>query len=142
VPPPRRVGLQVTLELLYTGDPVDTATADEYGLVNRVLPSEELGPAADELAREIGNGPTQALVVAKDLVLDNLDCGFEDALDVEAVQQALLYTTNDHREGVRAFEEGSRVRGALRGVRTIVTFTVAVRTVTPRRTRPASRRRP
>lgn len=102
---PRRVGPQVTLELLYTGEPIDAATAGECDLVNRVLPPEELGDAVDDLARQIGDGPTQALVGAKDLVLDNLDRGFEEALDAEAAQQALLYTTDDHREGVQAFEE-------------------------------------
>lgn len=102
---PRRVGPQVTLELLYTGEPVDATTAAEYGLVNRVLPAGELGSVVDDLARDLGNGPTRALAGAKELVLDNLDRGFEGALDAEAAQQALLYTTEDHREGVRAFEE-------------------------------------
>lgn len=102
---PPRVGPQVTLELLYTGEPIDAATADEYGLVNRVLPADELGSAVEDLARDVGNGPTQALIRAKNLVLNNIDRGFEEALNAEAAQQALLYTTDDHREGVRAFEE-------------------------------------
>jgi enoyl-CoA hydratase/carnithine racemase len=49
-----------------------------------------------------------ALAAAKELILDGLDRDFEEALDAEAAKQALLYTTDDHREGVRAFEEKRR----------------------------------
>jgi enoyl-CoA hydratase/carnithine racemase len=105
---PRRVGTGTALELLYTGERIGAAEADEYGLVDRVVPPEELDPVVEELAVSIASGPTMALAAAKELILDGLDRDFEEALDAEAAKQALLYTTDDHREGVRAFEEKRR----------------------------------
>jgi 2-(1,2-epoxy-1,2-dihydrophenyl)acetyl-CoA isomerase len=105
---PRRVGTGTALELLYTGERIGAAEADEYGLVDRVVPPEELDPVVEELAVSIASGPTMALAAAKELILDGLDRDFEEALDAEASTQALLYTTEDHREGVRGFEEKRR----------------------------------
>lgn len=105
---PRRVGPGTALELLYTGERVDAAEAHEHGLVDRVVPPGELDAVVAELAGRFASGPTVALAAAKELVLDGLDRGFDEALDAEAATQALLYTTDDHREGVRAFEEKRR----------------------------------
>jgi 2-(1,2-epoxy-1,2-dihydrophenyl)acetyl-CoA isomerase len=103
---PRRVGTQTALELLYTGELINAEMAADYGLVTRVESPNEIDDAVAELAKTVAQGPTKALVGAKDLVLRNLDRNFDDALHAEAVQQALLYTTDDHREGVRAFKAG------------------------------------
>ena len=102
---PRLAGTKVALELLYTGEPIDAVTAEAHRLVNRVVPAADLDGAVEELARHVAEGPTRALVGAKDLVLGNLERDFDEPLDAEAARQALLYTIDDHREGVRAFEE-------------------------------------
>jgi enoyl-CoA hydratase/carnithine racemase len=101
---PRRIGTNAALELLYTGEIIDAETASDYGIVNRRVPEADVNATTAELAEDIASGPTRALVAAKELVLSNLDRNFDDALDAEAASQALLYTTEDHREGVEAFE--------------------------------------
>ena len=100
---PRRVGPHTALELLYTGELIDIGTAVDEGIVTRVEHPEDIDDAVTELATVIAEGPTKALVSTKELVLGNLDRDFDDALHAEAAQQALMYTTDDHREGVRAF---------------------------------------
>ncbi|HEX5572210.1 MAG TPA: enoyl-CoA hydratase-related protein, partial [Ktedonobacterales bacterium] len=57
---PRIVGMGRALELLLLGDTIDAATAERYGLVNRVVAHEELLPKTYELARRLAQGPTLA----------------------------------------------------------------------------------
>src|SRR6059058_1823338 len=62
---PRVVGTGRASELLLLGDTIDAATADRYGLVNRVVPPADLLPTAQEWARRLAAGPTLALSMTK-----------------------------------------------------------------------------
>src|SRR6476620_5106787 len=62
---PRVVGMGRATELLLLGDTIDAATADLYGLVNRVVPHEQLMVAALEWAKRLAEGPSQALSMTK-----------------------------------------------------------------------------
>lgn len=102
---PRLVGKGRALEMLLTGDPVGAEEAREMGLVNRVVEPDQLLDAARELAQRIlRNGP---LAVA--LTLQTVHRGYEmpltEALEWEASQYALSCSTDDVREGTRAFLE-------------------------------------
>ena len=102
---PRLVGLTRAMELMMSGRKVDAAEALAIGLVNRVMPDEELGGAVAKLAQEYANAPTRAIGLIKQAVDYALDHTLEEALEQEAELQAQAGRTADHVEGVAAFLE-------------------------------------
>ena len=102
---PRLVGLGNTFLLQYTGDRVDGAEAFRMGLVGRVVPHEELMPAAVELASRIARGAIQSMSLIKYLVHRSLDTGLEESLELAHVAQDIARGTEDHKEAVQAFLE-------------------------------------
>lgn len=103
---PRLVGLGRATELLLLGDRVDAETAERIGIANRVVPDDELPGATRELAERLASGPTFAFGATKMLLTRELDMDLGGSLELEATTQALLMTTNDHREFYEAFKEG------------------------------------
>ncbi len=102
---PRLVGKGRALEMLLTGDPIPADEAQRIGLVNRVVPREELLPSARQLAaRIIGNGPV-AVALCLQAVQRGLEMPLDAALSWEASQFGLSCATEDLREGTRAFLE-------------------------------------
>ena len=100
---PRLVGLGNTFLLQYTGDPVDGAEAFRMGLAARVVPHEEMLPAAMELASRIARGATRSMSLIKYLVHRSLDTGLEESLELAHAAQDIARATEDHREAVQAF---------------------------------------
>jgi enoyl-CoA hydratase/carnithine racemase len=100
---PRVVGLGRAFELLLLGDTIDAATAERYGLVNRVVPHEELLPKTYELARRLAQGPTLAIGMTKRMVNIELSMDLVSAVEAEAQAQALLLMGEDHRAFYEAF---------------------------------------
>lgn len=102
---PRLVGRGRALQLLLTGETIDAAEAWRIGLVNRVVPGNELMTAATTTLNAIlANGPL-AVAMCIDLVNRGLDMPLSDALAFEAGQFGLLAATSDMAEGTRAFLE-------------------------------------
>jgi enoyl-CoA hydratase/carnithine racemase len=102
---PRIVGLGRAFELLFFGDTIDAATAERYGLVNRVVPHDELLPTAHEWASRLVEGPTLAISMTKHLVNNELNMDLVSALESEAQAQALMLMGEDHRIFYEAFKE-------------------------------------
>jgi 2-(1,2-epoxy-1,2-dihydrophenyl)acetyl-CoA isomerase len=102
---PRQIGLRRAKQMAYFGDPVDAATALEWGLVNEVVPPEELHETALAWGRRLATGPTTALSLIKRLLDASGDGSFEDAVENEARAQHITYTTADMAEGITAFME-------------------------------------
>lgn len=102
---PRFVGMGRALELAYTNDLVDAATALQLGLVNKVFPADELMPKARELATKLASGPTKSYGLTKRALLRAASANVLDALDYEAHLQDIAGRTADHKEGVAAFLE-------------------------------------
>lgn len=100
---PRVVGLGRAYELLLLGDTIDAATAERYGLVNRVVPHDEVLSATMEWARRLASGPTQALAMTKRMLNNELGMDLVSAIEAEAQAQALLLLGNDHRAFYDAF---------------------------------------
>jgi len=100
---PRLVGLGRALEMMMLAEPVDATAAERCGLVNRVVPHEELLPRALEWAARLAHGPTRAYGLIKRAVAHNLSTDLSGALDYEAFLQEIAGRTDDHREGVAAF---------------------------------------
>jgi enoyl-CoA hydratase/carnithine racemase len=103
---PRLVGLGRATELLLLGDKVDADRAAALGLANRVVDDPELPAAAAELARRLADGPALAYAATKVLLGRELDLPLSGALELEAVTQALLLGSDDHREFYAAFTQG------------------------------------
>jgi len=102
---PRLVGLARAKELMFTADEVDARRALELGLVNRVVPPEELMPAAMELAQRLASGPTRAIGMIKNMLNRSFESSLEEALEREASLQGVAVSTNDVREGIMSFLE-------------------------------------
>jgi len=102
---PRLVGLARAYEFLLTGDIIDAQEAERIGMVNRVVPHDQLMTAAIELAAKIAKNPPLTVRLTKEAVHKGL------ALPVELFRtfwgQASVYLTEteDHKEGARAFAE-------------------------------------
>ncbi len=107
---PRLVGLARAAELAFTGDEVSAAEAERIGLVNRVVPADELESATRELARKLANGPTRAIGLIKRSFNRALESGLDEALGYEAWMQELAARTEDFAEGVAAFREKRQAR--------------------------------
>ena len=91
--------------MLLTGDPIDAAEALRIGLVSRVLPGDELLPAATELAHRIAERPPIAAQAAKANLRAALSMGLEPAIQYERELQAVALGTRDAAEGRAAFAE-------------------------------------
>ncbi|WUO34922.1 enoyl-CoA hydratase-related protein [Streptomyces sp. NBC_00286] len=102
---PRLVGPQRAKELMFFGDALSAADAERLGLVNRVVPAEELEKTAREWAERLAAGPTRALALTKQLVNASLDSERATAFAAEAAAQEINMTTADAKEGVAAFVE-------------------------------------
>jgi len=101
---PRLVGYGRATELLMLGDTIDAATADRYGLVTQLLDdADDLDDACAALARRLADGPTLGLQQTKSLITRELDMPLGSAMELDAMTQALLMTTQDHAEFHAAF---------------------------------------
>jgi len=102
---PRIVGVAKALELIWTGDFIDTQEALRLGYVSKVVPADELLPAARELAGRIARGPAVAVQLAKRLVYRGQSSDVHEAFEAAGQAMAIVQATEDAREGPRAFAE-------------------------------------
>ncbi|HXH06214.1 MAG TPA: enoyl-CoA hydratase-related protein [Vicinamibacterales bacterium] len=104
----RLVGKGRALELLLTGEPISAEEAWRIGLVNRVVPAAALRAEALRLAHELAGKAPVAMRFILDAVHRGLDLPLADAQALEATLFGLVATTEDMREGTRAFLEKRR----------------------------------
>ena len=102
---PRLIGTAKALEICLTGEPIDATEAYRVGLVNRVVPPEQLISAAEEIARKICLGAPLSLIAIKEAINKGVEVPLEDGLRLESELAMLLSTTEDQKEGSRAFAE-------------------------------------
>jgi enoyl-CoA hydratase len=102
---PWLVGAARAKEFLMTGDLLTAEEAYRIGLVNHVVPADELMPKALALADRLANGPTQAIRGTKVSVNKILRETVNLVLDTSLALEKLCFTTADHREAIDAFLE-------------------------------------
>ena len=100
---PRLVGMHGAKELALLARIIDAHEAAAIGLVNRVVPDAELDALVDGWVAELVAGPPIALALTKRLLNNSFNVTLEEALDDEAVSQAVNLGTTDHREAIAAF---------------------------------------
>ncbi|HJR75049.1 MAG TPA: enoyl-CoA hydratase-related protein [Luteimonas sp.] len=101
----RLAGRAAALELCLTGAPIDAARALQLGIVNRVVPAAELEAETMKLAEQLANAAPLALRGMIDCVNVGAECGLEEGLEYESAQFGLIFSSEDMREGTRAFLE-------------------------------------
>ncbi|WP_394777621.1 enoyl-CoA hydratase/isomerase family protein [Undibacterium sp.] len=100
---PRIVGMRKTLELMLLADNFDADTALRYGLVNQVVPPEQLRDVTDKLVSRLLHGPHETYVRMKRLVYQSCSTSLAQQLDDEIEHFAAISTTKDFEEGISAF---------------------------------------
>jgi 2-(1,2-epoxy-1,2-dihydrophenyl)acetyl-CoA isomerase len=102
---PRLTGLHKAKELIFFGDDVSAAEAERLGLVNLVVPDEDLDSTVTTWAERLASGPTVALGLAKRLLNRSLDSDRATSFAEEAMAQEIAMTSVDAVEGVASFVE-------------------------------------
>lgn len=99
------IGLSRAKMLYYTGDLVSADEAYQIGLLNRIVPPDELMPTTLDFARKLAKRAPQSLGLAKRLLNASANVDTQSAILLESMTQSLLIKTDDHKEGLRAFRE-------------------------------------
>ena len=105
---PRHVGLSKATELLILGEGLSAEQADALGLAYKVVDDADLAGATGELAARLAEGPALAYANTKMLLSRELDMDLAASIELEAMTQALLMTSDDHAEFYKAFNEGRK----------------------------------
>ena len=101
----RLAGRAATLELCLLGAPIDAARAAQLGIVNRVVPADELEAETMKIAVQLAASAPLALRGMIDCINVGGECGLEEGLEYESAQFGLVFSTEDMREGTAAFLE-------------------------------------
>lgn len=104
----RLVGEGKAKELIYLGEIFDAQKALDLGVINRLVPLEELEAETLKLARKLTRKPPIALRTAKELIQLSYDVDIHTGLMMEKEKFGYLFSTEDQREGMLAFLEGRK----------------------------------
>jgi crotonobetainyl-CoA hydratase len=106
---PRRIPFHVAMDLLLTGRRIDAREAKQWGLVNEIVPAEQLMTRARELAQQLADGPPLVFAAIKEIIRETTHLSIEQAFE-QVTRRHLptvdrLYSSEDQKEGARAFAE-------------------------------------
>jgi len=106
---PRRIPFHVAMDLLLTGRRIDAREAKQWGLVNEIVPAEQLMTRARELAQQLVAGPPLVFAAIKEIIRETTHLSIEQAFE-QVTRRHLptvdrLYSSEDQKEGARAFAE-------------------------------------
>src|SRR5215510_814996 len=99
------IGYGKAKELIFTGEMIPAAEAERIGLVNRVVPHDDLMDHARKLAEHLLTRAPEALGLAKRILWHSVNSDFATGRMLEALGQSILVKSKDHREGIIAFRE-------------------------------------
>ncbi len=102
---PRLLGHARAAEMTLLAEPMDAATAERLGLVNRVVPQERLMEEVRSLAERLARSAPLSLALTKRALVRAMDSSIASQLDYEAQLQAIAGASGDHAEGIAAFVE-------------------------------------
>ena len=99
------IGYGKSKELIFTGEMIAAAEAERIGLVNRVVPHDDLMTHTRALAEHLLTRAPEALGLAKRLLWHSVNSDFSTGRMLEALAQSVLIKSRDHKEGIKAFRE-------------------------------------
>jgi enoyl-CoA hydratase/carnithine racemase len=102
---PRLVGLHRAKELALLADIISAAEAERMGLVNRIVPADEIDAFVGDWARRLADGPPIALAQTKSMLNASFESSLEQALAAEGMAQTVNFSTRDTAEAMKAFVE-------------------------------------
>ena len=102
---PRAIPKGMAMEMILTSRTIDAAEAYRISLVNKLVSPNQLNEATDEMVKTLVSMGPIALKYAKEACLKGLDVPLEQGLRIEADLYALVQTTDDRKEGIKAFLE-------------------------------------
>ena len=102
---PRLIPFANALEMLITGEPVDAQKALSLGLVNKVVPRDELMSTAEAMARRINENGPLAVRAVKEAATRGIRMPLQEGVQMEALLSYKVFQSEDAREGPRAFAE-------------------------------------
>lgn len=102
---PRLIGWAKACEIMFSGDRIDANEAERIGLVNKVVPQEELEQVTREWAMKIANNAPLAVQMSKRQMRLGLNSDYESNLEFSMFAQGRLFQTEDFQEGIRSFTE-------------------------------------
>ena len=111
---PRRIPYHVAMEMLFTGRRFDAAEAKHWGLVNEIVPADQLMSRARALADQLAEGPPLVFAAIKEITRETAHLAVQQAFDMVTRRKLktvdILYASEDQREGARAFTEKRQPR--------------------------------
>jgi enoyl-CoA hydratase len=102
---PRLVGMAKAKEIVFTGEVFNAQTALEIGMINKVVPAENLMDEAKDMARKLLNKSSIALAYATKSMNSGMDMSLSSAMDMDECFFARCFSTEDQKEGMQAFSE-------------------------------------
>lgn len=102
---PRLIGRRKAFEIILSGDSIDAREAERIGVINKVVPDEELGKAADEFIKRFTSNSGLALTQARRALYRNFDLEFRKAMEVTGTDATLVMGGENSVEGLTAFLE-------------------------------------
>ncbi|MDO9535172.1 MAG: enoyl-CoA hydratase-related protein [Bacillota bacterium] len=102
---PRLIGLSRAKEMLFLGEAIDAATAEKYGLANKVVPKEQLLDTAKEFAKKLASKPIVAMKILKRTVNAGQNIDLLTALNLEIDSFIVAFSSDDRVEGINAMLE-------------------------------------
>ena len=102
---PRLIGLHKAKELAFFADVISAEQAAEFGIVNKVVPHEQLDAETQDWANRLAAGPPLALAMTKRMLTLNASNDFKSALEAEGMAQTVNFYTSDTKEAVARSEE-------------------------------------
>ena len=101
----RLVGTAKACELIFTGKTIGADEAERIGLINQVVPPDQLQETAKKLAMKLAHGPSKAIGMAKASIYQAVTMNMESVLEAEVRAASLSIATEDAREGIKAILE-------------------------------------
>ncbi|HKP87153.1 MAG TPA: enoyl-CoA hydratase-related protein [Blastocatellia bacterium] len=102
---PRLAGTAVAIEMMMSGDVISAADAYRLGMVNRVVPHEQLEAETDKMVQRFIRNSPRIIAMIKKAIYKSLNASFDEMLDYETAAQKACFQIEDSAEGLNAFVE-------------------------------------
>lgn len=102
---PRLIGPHLAKQFFFSAEPIPAERLYQLGVINALVPSENLKEETLMLASKLSHGPGRAIGMIKKLVDHSFTSTLEEILEQERITQTLMISTEDHQEGVAAFKD-------------------------------------